>query len=521
MSTGTSQTIDNLTYSYNTNSNKLAKVTDAAINDSAEHLGDFQNGVNTGDDYAYDANGNLTQDLNKNISSIAYNYLNLPKVITVANKGVIRYYYDAAGNKLQKITTDNVSNTNKVTTYIGSEVFENSYPAGGTQRVDTLRFFGTTEGRARINNGGFVYDYFLKDHLGNTRMVITDDYNVASPILEATSYYPFGLVQSGISLAASAQNQRNKYLYNGKELQSQEFADGSGLDEYDYGARMQDPQLGVWHNPDPLADFSRRWSPYAYTMDNPLRFIDADGMWTTQADGSEYTEDPTDISNLLNSVKDGSFDANSYDYNDNDNTLSLTVTSIRGDADGTLGAYNTDSQKGLDNNLNAKHSKINPRTHKREYGDFSENVVAFENGKPKIFDGGDLLAMSSLHLKTGKDTPDPSNYLDSRLYPYFVLTADFAKKNGIKIGDIAMVEDLDHGYKFFAIYGDNGPNVFTEGSIKLQQNLGHSEITDARHTITGNFRFTIFKQSGKGQAQYISPSEIQTLGAKLEAQYLK
>ncbi|SKA47178.1 RHS repeat-associated core domain-containing protein [Chitinophaga eiseniae] len=180
------QTIDSLKYGYAANSNKLSFVTDRR-NNVQSLLGDFRETDNNERvDYSYDQNGNLTADNNKHITGITYNHLNLPQTITIPGKGNIRYQYDALGNKLRKEVTDISSGVSKITTtdYIAGMVYQN----------DTLQFLIHEEGRIRalITEGNpvvFCYDYFLKDHLGNVRTVLTEqtDFSIYTATMEVSA----------------------------------------------------------------------------------------------------------------------------------------------------------------------------------------------------------------------------------------------------------------------------------------------------------------------------------------------
>ncbi|MFT3945343.1 MAG: RHS repeat-associated core domain-containing protein [Agriterribacter sp.] len=208
---GITQT-DDLTYNYaeDGKSNRLLNVSDA-FNDAQTRLGDFRvsalNPVQTKTtstvDYSYDANGNMVKDLNKDIVSysgdngIVYNHLNLPQQVTIkksasANKGTITYTYDAAGNKLKKTVvetgatvryngSDHTSDITTTTLYLGAMVYESKdYQLSTLDPLDyinRLQFIGQEEGRIRFKteSNSFEYDYFLKDHLGNVRAVLTEE----------------------------------------------------------------------------------------------------------------------------------------------------------------------------------------------------------------------------------------------------------------------------------------------------------------------------------------------------------
>jgi len=154
-------TVDNLTYTYNANSNKLRKVTDAIT--TIFNRGDFVNNPSYGSGYNYDEGGNVARDSTKGIisSNITYTYFNKPSFITFNPSGRLYYSYDAAGNKLQEYI--NYNNGPRMN-YVGTALYKN----------DTLQSISTPVGRTDMTKSVPQEQYFVKDHLGNVRSIVAD-----------------------------------------------------------------------------------------------------------------------------------------------------------------------------------------------------------------------------------------------------------------------------------------------------------------------------------------------------------
>ncbi|MDY6293551.1 MAG: RHS repeat-associated core domain-containing protein [Bacteroidales bacterium] len=291
--------IDNL--SITRDGNQLKKVTDYC--DELTYAGamDFKDGANEQVEYTYDANGNMTSDLNKGISEIKYNILNLPEKITHNNGHITYITYAADGRKLRvtyKINPliaigDPVIHPGEPVDPIGplSMLPANELNGNGgsipidPQPVSIERVIMTRDycGVYTYRNGaierilmgnGFMQDslYFvqIKDYQGNVRAVLDQNHNV----VERNDYYPYG------GLINASDTQLQPYKYSSKELDRE-----NGLDLYDSQARWYDPMLPGTTIQDPLAEKYYSISPYTWCAGNPIEFVDLEGEKIRFANG--------------------------------------------------------------------------------------------------------------------------------------------------------------------------------------------------------------------------------------------
>ncbi|MEN2399264.1 DUF6443 domain-containing protein [Flavobacterium sp. MC2016-06] len=430
------QTIDDLIYTYD-GGNRLLKVEDNSNNPEG-----FFNGVNIIAEYTYDANGNMKTDANKQITNVEYNFLNLPTKIITAS-GTIEYVYNALGVKQRKIVSG------ITTDYIRGFQYENN----------RLQFFSQPEGYVYKNNGVFEYIYQYKDHLGNVRL----SYNSSLSIIEENNYYPFGLKQLGYNniVNSTGNATAQKYKYNGKELQ-----DELGINMYDYGARNYDPTLGRWMNIDPLAEKSRRFNPYTYALNNPVYFIDPDGMMA--APPSTHTDED---GNVIAVIDDGDMGVYKHQNNADGNAPTQSMIENRQHKLGTSAGGEKMGESltpfgFADFETYAATGILKPGAGARI--DFNSTWATDEVSK--IFAENPTLPRYAYNARTGKDwdvknhTPNDNWYYGSNLFGSYASARDAGNFAAGAIAQLSLLPTSFSDYGF-GTYNASGNSVW--GSIKM------------------------------------------------------
>jgi len=293
--------IDNLAVTYT--GNQLLKVTDTGSNVTIAESADFKDYTNVATEYTYNKNGAMNKDLNKGITGIIYNSLNLPQELAIKNTSAVGktyYTYSSGGKKLRTVhkMTSNLAytpvlgstsgdanyNTTKTTDYVGNIIYEN----GNVKRI--------------LVDGGYIegttYYFYLSDHLGNNRIVA----NSSGTVIQKNHFYPFGMA---FAEGTKAEQGKQPYKFGDKELD-----DTHGLNLYDYSARYYESALGRFTTMDPLAEKYYSWSPYHMAGNNSILNIDPFGMdyWSTN--------DPYQIAQFINSLQqnDQNFDFSSWNH---------------------------------------------------------------------------------------------------------------------------------------------------------------------------------------------------------------
>ncbi|HAP63116.1 MAG TPA: hypothetical protein DCR93_27655 [Cytophagales bacterium] len=337
---GSNGNMDNLNYMYV--GNQLKRLGDEGNDNTGFTELPAANGTTAGE-YSYDAMGNLTNDRNKGIASVEYNHLLLPERIVMDNGDEVVYTYDAAGIRLRKTVTE------------GMNTQVTNYAAGKHYVSGTLEFFQTAQGRVVANGTQYTYEYNLTDHLGNVRVVLAED----GTVTQSNQYYPYGMLWDD----PAGGTPTNKYLYNGKELTTE-----LGLNWSDFGARFYDPAIGRWHVIDPLADAMRRHSPYNYAFDNPVRFIDPDGMMPVDQENGETGPGDKTAKTITHQVEVNFLDDDGFFYKDDEAASGI----IEFDAADPANTINFDQSSAVGVEI-----KLLEATGMNEAGEFTVKVGVF------------------------------------------------------------------------------------------------------------------------------------------------
>ena len=299
---GSSLAMDNLTYNYYSNTNRLSSIHDVAGGSYTTDLKDQGAG-----NYTYDAIGNLKQDAANGVSNI--NWTVYGKISSVTNgSGAINYTYDATGNRITKTVGSTTS------LYVrdaqGNVLSIYTIPSGGTPQQTEVDLYGSsrlgtlralTVAPAPVNMGNQVTgllniftrgerSYELANHLGNVLATVTDKKIAVSSdgsliasykadVVTAQDYYPFGMQMPGRTFAASGVG-AYRYGFNGKERDDE--VKGAG-NEIDYGMRVYDPRAGRFLSVDPLTPKYPELTPYQYASNTPIQAVDLDGKEASQA----------------------------------------------------------------------------------------------------------------------------------------------------------------------------------------------------------------------------------------------
>ena len=261
--------------------NQLVNVDDNGLGSYEYATKQYHDNNTEGNDFAYDANGNMIYDQDRNIAAIRYNLLNLPDTIQFMNGNLIIHRYDATGNRLEtKYLTKKIATTvplgNVLSTpkrpeifYITRDAFHNNvvYTANNNDPYG-IEFVHNPEGYIRYYGPEEHYHfYYIKDLLDNIRETYVHPEAGYKECIQRMQYYP-----SGLPWAEAAGSSEQPWKYNGKE-----FVEMHGLDEYDSKARWYYPAICRTTTMDPLAEKYYSTSPYAWCGNNTMRFVDPDG----------------------------------------------------------------------------------------------------------------------------------------------------------------------------------------------------------------------------------------------------